>query len=66
MLAVGGIFSGFLDELFLAPGAGDGDFAFAPGDTDHLAAFGAVEVAVLPVLCPRSLSYPCYKAGSLY
>ena len=42
----------FLYELFPAAGAGDGDFAFAPGDPDHLAALGAVEIAVLPVLHP--------------
>ena len=48
---VGGIvISGFLDELFLAPGAGNGDFALATGDAHHLAALGAVEIAVFPVL----------------
>ena len=41
---------GFPHELFLASGAGDGDFSFAPGDTDGLAALGTVEVAVVPVL----------------
>lgn len=42
----------FTDELFFAPGAGDGDFPLAPGDPNHLAAFGAVKVAVLPVFQP--------------
>ena len=41
-----------LYEFFPAPGAGDGDFSFAPGDSHHLAALGAVEVAVLPVFYP--------------
>ena len=39
-----------LNKLFSALGAGNGDFALAPGDAHHLAAFGAVEVPVLPVL----------------
>ena len=41
---------GFLDKLFSALGAGDGDFAFSFGDPDRLAAAGAVEITVLPVL----------------
>lgn len=41
---------GFPHKLFFASGAGDGDLPLAPGDTDGLAAFGTVEVAVVPVL----------------
>ena len=43
---------GFADKFFFAPGAGDGDFSLATGNTHHLAALGAVEVAVIPVLQP--------------
>lgn len=39
-------------EFFLTFGAGDGDFAFAPGNPYLLAAAGAVKVAVLPVPKP--------------
>lgn len=44
--------SGFLYELLPAFGAGDGDFAFATGDTDGLAALGAGEIPVGAVLDP--------------
>ncbi len=43
-------FSGFANELFLAPGAGDGDFPLSSGDAHQLAALGTVKIAVLPVL----------------
>ena len=36
----------------MAPGTGDGDFSLAPGHPNHLAAFGAVKIAVLPILQP--------------
>lgn len=39
----------FLDELFFASGAGDGDFSLAPGDANQLLAFGAFVVPVFPV-----------------
>ena len=39
-------------ESLLAFGAGDGDFALVPGDADGLAAPGADEITVLPVLDP--------------
>ena len=42
----------FLDKLFSAPGAGDGDFSLASGDPDHLVALGAVKIPVLPVPDP--------------
>ena len=45
-----GLFSCLLHEFFPAAGTGDGDFSLSSGDPDHLAAFWAVEVAVLPVL----------------
>ena len=38
------------NELFLAPGAGDGDFPLSSGDAHQLAALGTVKIAVLPVL----------------
>ena len=44
--------SGFLNELFPAFGADNGDLALAPGDTDGLLALRAGEVAMLPVLDP--------------
>lgn len=44
------MYSGFADELFPASGAGNGNFAFASGDPDHLAALGTVEIAVVPIL----------------
>ena len=44
------LLSCFLGEFFPAAGAGDGDLALAPGHPDHLAALGAVEIPVLPVL----------------
>ena len=44
--------SGLADELLLAPGAGDGDFALAPGDPDGLAAAGAEKITVLAILHP--------------
>ena len=46
------LFLRFADKFLLAPGAGDGDFALAPGNPDGLAALGAVEIAVVPVLEP--------------
>ena len=42
--------SGFLNKSFLALGAGNGDLALSPGDTHHLTALGAIEIAVLPIL----------------
>ena len=39
-------------EALLALGAGNGDFALVTGDADSLAAPGADEIAVLPVLDP--------------
>ena len=44
------LYSGLLDKLLSALGAGDGDLTLATGDTDGLAALGAGEIAVLPVL----------------
>ena len=43
------MYLGFLDELFLALGAGDGDFSLSPGYTHRLAATGAFKVSMLPV-----------------
>ena len=40
----------FLNELFFAAGAGDGDLALTPGNADLLSAAGAIVIAVLPVL----------------
>ena len=42
--------SGFLNELFSALGAGDGDLTLAAGDTHHLTALGAVVIAMIPIL----------------
>ena len=42
----------FLHEFFPAFGTGDGDLTLTPGNTDRLAALGALEIAVLPVLHP--------------
>jgi hypothetical protein len=42
----------FLDKLFLALGAGNGDLAFASGNTHYLMAPGAIVIAVLPVFDP--------------
>jgi len=42
----------FPDELLIAPGAGDGNLALAPGDTNGLVALGAVKVPVLAILDP--------------
>ena len=42
--------SGLLDKLLSALGAGDGDFTLTAGDADGLAALGAGEIAVAPVL----------------
>ena len=42
--------AGFLDEFLTAAGAGDGDLAFSTGNPNGLAALGALEIAVLPVL----------------
>ena len=50
--AVHRILFGFLNEFFLALGAGDGDFSFALRDPHRLAAAGAVKIAVVPVLEP--------------
>ena len=44
--------SGAALEALFALGAGDGDFALVPGDPDGLAAAGAGEIAVLPILDP--------------
>ena len=44
--------SGFPDEFFSAPGAGDGNLALAPGDPHGLAALGAVEIPIVPVFKP--------------
>ena len=43
-------FLGFLDELFFALGAGDGDLTLALGHTYRLAAAGTIKIPVLPVL----------------
>lgn len=45
-------YSGLLDELLPALGAGDGDLTLAPGDPDGLTALGTGVVAVVPVLQP--------------
>lgn len=45
-------FLSFPNELFSAPGTGDGNFSFASGDTDGLVALGTVKIPVLPVLEP--------------
>ena len=45
-------FLSFLNEFFLALGAGDGNLTLASGHTHRLAATGAIEIAVLPVLQP--------------
>ena len=37
------------DEAFLTPWTSDGDFTLATGNTDGLAALGAIEIPVLPV-----------------
>ena len=42
----------FLHETLPALGAGNGDLAFSPGDTDHLTALGTVIITVLPILQP--------------
>ena len=44
--------SRFPHKLFLTPGAGDGDLAFATGNPDGLPAAGTGEVAMLAVLDP--------------
>ena len=46
------LFLGFADEFFTALGAGDGDFAFSPGDPNLLAALGAVKIPVLFIFEP--------------
>ena len=43
---------GFLDKLFPALWAGDGDLAFSSGNPHHLAAPGTIIIAVLPILDP--------------
>ena len=47
--APGDYFLCFPNELFPALGAGNGDLALSPGDTDPLAAVGAIVIAVLPI-----------------
>ena len=42
----------FLHEALLALGAGDGNLTFSPGDPDHLSAFGAIIIVMLPILQP--------------
>ena len=42
----------FLPEVLPTTGTGDGDFSLASGDTHHLMALGAVEIAMLAVLQP--------------
>lgn len=44
--------SGAFDKFFPAFGAGNGDFPFSLGDTNHLLTFGAGEIAVVPILQP--------------
>lgn len=39
----------FLDEALPAFGAGNGNLAFAPGNTHHLMAFGTIVIAMLPI-----------------
>ena len=46
------LFLSFADEFFPALGAGDGNLALASGHANHLTAFGAVVVPVLPVFDP--------------
>ena len=43
---------GFLNKLFFALGAGDGDFALTPGHSHRLAAAGAVKISVFLILPP--------------
>lgn len=52
ILAKNGEKSGTALKALPAPGAGDGDFSLAPGDTHGLAASGADEIAVVAVLDP--------------
>ena len=40
----------FLDKLFLALGAGNGDLTLSPGDPNLLAAAGTVKIPMLPIL----------------
>ena len=40
------------DELFPAPGAGDGNFPLAPGHAHQLVALGTVEITVVPIFQP--------------
>ena len=49
-----GIFLRFSNEFLMASGAGDGDFPLSSGDPHHLPAFGAVKIAVVPVLSPAN------------
>ena len=42
----------FLNEFFFTLGAGDGNFAFSPGNTNLLAATGAVIIPMLPIPNP--------------
>ena len=50
LLGLPATYSGLADELLPASGAGDGDFPLPTGDTDGLAALGAIEIAVVAVL----------------
>ena len=50
-MPTGGIL-GFLDKLFSAFGAGDGDLALSAVDTHRLTALGASEITMLPILDP--------------
>ena len=43
---------GLLNEPLPAPGTGDGNLPFPPGDPHHLPALGAPEIPVAPVLYP--------------
>ena len=43
-------FLSFLHEALFALGAGNGDPALSPGNPDNLTAFGAIVIAVIPVL----------------
>ena len=45
-------FLGFLDKLFLALGAGNGDLSLALGDTHCLVTPGTLEISVVPILYP--------------
>ena len=44
--------SALFNEFFFALGAGDGDLSLASGYTHRLAAAGAIEILMLPILDP--------------